>query len=137
MGADALPMQELRSLINRPGRYVGREFTWAVLYANGLYATEDAYASLSLVPRMPDNPIVALAVVAVREPENESLHKRVLLPEGTEPVIFWRSTRNSGTGASTAVTIIGYEYPNGVGQYLYCYDDGHAVLTSNRYFYGR
>lgn len=125
----ALPMDQLRHLW-RPGRPIGRAFTWAVSYRNGAIATEDAYASLALVPRDPNNPIVALAVVAVSDPSDVSRHYRMHVPDGCEPFIFWRSSRLAdGSGRASAITVLGYTYPAGAKHFLWVYDDGRVVVT--------
>jgi hypothetical protein len=132
----ALPMDQLRHLW-RPGRHIGRAFTWAALTKTGTIYTEAAYASLRAVPRHADDPIVVLAVVAVADPDDESRHVRVLVPEGSEPVIFWRMRRVADPDKpNAAMTVLGFTFPNGSGVYTYVADDGHVVTTIDRYFYG-
>lgn len=131
----ALPMDQLRHLW-RPGRFVGRAFTWAVAYRSGRIATEDAYGSLALVPRIEGDPIVTLAVVPASDPTDRSRHYRMQVPEGAEPVIFWRTARNVDHGTASALTVLGWRWPNGAGSYLYVHDDGRVVASSSADYYG-
>lgn len=131
----ALPLDQLRHLW-RPGRFVGRAFTWAVATRSGRIFTEDAYASLALVPRTLNDPITTLAVVAVSDPTDRSRHYRVHVPEGAEPVIFWRTARNVERGTASAMTVLGWRWPNGNGSYLYVHDDGRVVMSSSVDYYG-
>jgi hypothetical protein len=126
--ADALPLDQIRHLW-RPGRPINRRFTWAVLYRDGKIATEDAYASLTLVPRDLTNPITVLAVVAVDDPSDTSRHYRLHVPEGAEPFNFWRTTHSAGVNSKGAITCLGYRTPNGAAAYLWVYDDGRVVVT--------